>query len=140
MKTIIFIPNITQVNDIGNQVSVQELQNIPNGSCEELLVYDCVDYIDAKQKGEFLNLLISKIRYGGQIILEGVDLEEISRSLMQGQLTCAEARNFLYRGNNIFSASEVISFLESKKLQIEHKRINNYVYTIRAKRPNPSQT
>ncbi len=137
MKTIVYIPNVTQVNDIGYQVSIQDIQNIPKGSCNELIVYDCIDYIDIKQKMNLLDVLLSTIRYGGEIVLEGADLEEIARALTCGQISADEARKYLYKGNNIFGCNEVISYIESRGFHIKHKRVNNYVYSIRAERPSP---
>jgi hypothetical protein len=139
MKTIIFIPNITIVNDIGNQVSIQDVNTITDGSCRELILYDCIDYIDHRQKINLLNLLLSKVRYGGELIIEGTDLVEVSRSLIIGQINLDDTRKLLYKANNLSTCEEMSSLLESRGFSIIHRRVNNYVYTIRAKRPEAAK-
>lgn len=85
-----------------------------------------------------LRIINQKLRYGGQLELIGYDFDEISRCYLTGHLTLDQAREKLYNGrNDISSCLEVNFILQSFGLFIIERRINDFMFYVKATRPSP---
>ena len=138
MKIAIYLPGIFEAETDGyEQVDLSEIGNLDDAAYEEIFVDSCLDFI--QQRDDFTQELVKKIRYGGQIIISGSDVYEISRAMMSKNLRLEEANSIMYNGRySISSVLDMVSKLQQLGLTILHKRVNNFKYTIIAERPVPN--
>lgn len=119
-----------------NKVSLKDCNNIDPSSCTDLFVGDCLDFVDERQK--LFEIILSKIRYGGQITITGLDLVDVGRGLFLGQITPVEANNILYKGRVSGDTMRgIIEALQHYKFEIVQQRCHNLYYTVTAVRPKP---
>jgi hypothetical protein len=125
---------MNEEQDLGNV-----LKNQPDGSLENLNLGHVIDTVPYPERDNVLRGLINKLRYGGTISIEGVDLEEINRAMYQGYLEVNDANGLLYnQRRSASSMNEVISLFHSLNLKVIHKRCNNYLYYVKAQRKEPN--
>lgn len=120
-------------------VSVAEVGNVPNSSCTSIYLSDSLDYLPVEQRGNAMMIIASKLRYGGELILRGIDLTEVSRQIFTKSVNIESAQYMLY--NNRQSAdcmAHVVDQLKGVGLEISLSYIDNMFYQIEARRPNAS--
>jgi predicted SAM-dependent methyltransferase len=129
-----------------NKMRVDNLDKICEDSeCDEIIAEDVIDYFSSKEVDLIIQGWVSKLRHGGKIVIGGIDLDEICKSLYNKRINLVEA-NILIFGNQKhpweFRKSGLTSILLVKVLKnyglnIIKKRINliNYHYVIEAERP-----
>jgi S-adenosylmethionine:diacylglycerol 3-amino-3-carboxypropyl transferase len=110
---------------------------------DELVALDVIDYIPTTQTKDALDNWISKLRIGGRIIIGGIDILSISKSISDGSLDTPLA-NLLIHGKQdkpylikraSFSAYDLSEYLESfYSLGIVKKDIINYNMLVEAQR------
>tara|TARA_R110000824_G_scaffold57875_4_gene157166 strand:- start:1615 stop:2097 length:483 start_codon:yes stop_codon:yes gene_type:complete len=118
-------------------------KHVDDSELEELVAIDVIDYLSPAQIEIVLDNWIKKIRIGGSIILGGIDLLEVCKSLSQYRIDITEA-NLLIHGEQEkpymirkanFTAMGLAGYLESRfNFQIIKKRINNYKMIVEARR------
>ena len=137
MKIAIYLPGIFEVETDGyEQVDLSEIGSLDDAAYEEIFVDSCLDFI--QQRDDFTQELVKKIRYGGQLVISGSDIYEISRAMMSKNLGLEEANSIMYDGRySISSVLDMVAKLQKLGLTILRKRVNNFKYTIIAERPTP---
>ena len=86
MKIALYLPGIVDGSEDGYQyVDLAQVIDIDNGSCEEILLDNCLDYVS--QRKDFLSEIVKKLRYGGKIIVSGLDLHQVGRQITNGFIT-----------------------------------------------------
>jgi len=108
----------------------------------EILARDVLDFVDPLKSETIINHWIKKLRKGGQIVIGGVDLEEVAHQVINASLNIAQANQILrgdwsqpfnIRRSNV-TLETMADFLQSKGLKILHRRISNHHYSITAER------
>ena len=137
MKIVIYLPGIFETNEDGyEQIDLSEVASLDDAAYEEILVGDCLDFIE--HRDEFLKELVKKLRYGGKIIVAGADIYEISRAIMNRNLSLEEINSTIYDGRySISSVFDMTRKIQKLGLKPTHKRANDFKYTIIAERPTP---
>jgi len=140
MKIAIFIPEVSEVpTEEYDLININDSHLIHDGSCEELFIGDCLDYITSG-KEEFISAACSKVKYGGRLILTGHDLQEICKAKSAHFIDESKAQSLLYGGKTgLSSASTTVDKISSKSLVNINKRINNFKYTLIFQRPEPNE-
>ena len=140
MKIAIFIPEVSEVpTEDYDLININDTHLIHDGSCEELFIGDCLDYI-ASGKEEFISTVCSKIKYGGRLILTGHDLQEICKAKSAHFIDEEKAQSLLYGGRTGLSgAYAIVDKISSKSLVNISRRINNFKYTLIFQRPEPNE-
>ncbi len=127
-------PSDQHVGDCKN-VDFNELSKIPDASCKYIHANDCCDFI--LERPTFIKQLVKKLKYGGQIIIEGTDVVNVSFGISRGNLTAEEIQALLYNGrlycDTMLNTKE---YLMNFGLTILLNRITQYKYSITAERPN----
>ena len=139
MKIAIYLPGVFETKTDGYEhVDLSEIGSLDDAAYEEIFVDSCLEYIE--QRDDFIKELVKKIRYAGQIIISGSDVYEISRAMMSKNLSLEETNSILYNGRySISSVLDVVTRLQQLGLNILHKRVNDFKYTIIAERPAPNE-
>ena len=125
------------VLDEYTKISIEDLSNKQNASLKEIFLGDFLCFVDQKDIVATTDLVISKMRYGANIIITGSDVLEISRMIMNRNIPLNTARDLLYsEKKSCYTYLEIISLLESKGLKILRKILTGLSYSIVAERPD----
>tara|TARA_A100000172_G_C3005324_1_gene97757 strand:- start:8 stop:502 length:495 start_codon:yes stop_codon:yes gene_type:complete len=116
---------------------------VDDAELTELVAEDVVDYIGSDKAEQTINNWVKKIRIGGKIIIGGVDILEVSKSLSQYRIDVTEANRLIYGEQTRpylfkksgFTCVGIAEYLEGVfGLRILKKRINNYKMIVEAQR------
>jgi 2-polyprenyl-3-methyl-5-hydroxy-6-metoxy-1,4-benzoquinol methylase len=109
----------------------QELNNIPDGSVEEILCLDTIDYIS--NKSDIFTILAKKLKYNGTIIIHGIELYLVCKAFSDGELTFDETNNFL-SGKSLLTIVDCKLHINNNNLTIISQDLNGYSYAFKAVR------
>lgn len=65
----------------------QDIPEIVDNSCEDIVLNDVIDFILYDDIGKFLKLIVSKLRIKGRMIVTGTELGLISRGVINGDIS-----------------------------------------------------
>tara|TARA_R100000988_G_C3965440_1_gene148528 strand:- start:115 stop:534 length:420 start_codon:yes stop_codon:yes gene_type:complete len=138
MKIALYLPGIVDGSEDGYQyVDLAQVIDIDDGSCEEILLENCLDYVS--QRKDFLSEIVKKVRYGGKIIVSGIDLHQVGRQITNGFITTSNAASVLYdKRQSSSTIDEMQSLLELGSLTIISKQLSDINYTLIAQRGVPN--
>ena len=138
MKIALYLPGIVDGSEDGYQyVDLAQFMDIDDGSCEEILLENCLDYVS--QRKDFLSEIVKKLRYGGKIIVSGIDLHQVGRQITNGFITTSNAASVLYNKRQSSSTiDEMQALLELGSLTIISKQLSDISYTLIAQRGVPN--
>ena len=138
MKIALYLPGIVDGSEDGYQyVDLAQVMDIDDGSCEEILLETCLDYVS--QRKDFLSEIVKKLRYGGKIIVSGIDLHQVGREITNGLITTSNAASGLYNKRQSSSTiDEMQALLELGSLTIISKQLSDISYTLIAQRGVPN--
>ena len=138
MKIALYLPGIVDGSEDGYQnVDLAQVMDIDDGSCEEILLENCLDYVS--QRKDFLSEIVKKLRYGGKIIVSGIDLHQVGRQITNGFITTSNAASVLYNKRQSSSTiDEMQALLELGSLTIISKQLSDISYTLIAQRGVPN--
>ena len=138
MKIALYLPGIVDGSEDGYQyVDLAQVMDIDDGSCEEILLENCLDYVS--QRKDFLSEIVKKLRYGGKIIVSGIDLHQVGRQITNGFITTSNAASVLYNKRQSSSTiDEMQALLELGSLTIISKQLSDISYTLISQRGVPN--
>lgn len=124
--------NVTNDN-VDISVTINELDNVIQSSATELICEDILDFNEDRQA--VLQKLVSKLRYTGRIVLTGIDVDELSRELLNRNISPREAVSYLYSGRRSGSTINImIEDLQNFGLRVINTRLHGTFYYIVAQR------
>lgn len=65
----------------------QDMQDIIDNSCEDIVLNDVVDFVPYDSVVKFLQLVVSKLRTNGRIVITGTELGLVSRGVINGDIS-----------------------------------------------------
>ena len=138
MIIALYLPGIVDGSEDGYQyVDLAQVMDIDDGSCEEILLENCLDYVS--QRKDFLSEIVKKLRYGGKIIVSGIDLHQVGRQITNGFITTSNAAAVLYdKRQSSSTIDEMQALLELGSLTIISKQLSDISYTLIAQRGVPN--
>ena len=101
---------------------------------KELVATDVIDYFPAKEIEEVVSGWASKIRLGGTIVIGGIDLMEVCKSLSSYNIDVSHANALLHGEQepqylirkSSFTTLGISSYLKDMGFKIIKKRIQDY--------------
>ena len=112
------------------------MSSLEDSSCEEIEVGDCLDY--KLSRDEFLKNIVKKLRYGGILRINGIDLDEVIYQHSVGDISFIQMQRFLYGGRmNTDFLGGVFNKLKSLGLTVTNSNLNGSQYFIAAERQLP---
>lgn len=115
-------------------IDVEKLTTITDASCFLINVSNCHDLVNLCY-GEFLPLVISKLKYGGKIIIQGIDLFIVSDAIFTGTMQIEDAQNLLFENKTrCGSGNQIAQILQNLGLKVISHKTTNYLYSITAER------
>ena len=122
-----------------NEVHIAQLNNIELSVIDELNLQNCADYIPEQNRVQLLMAAAQKLRYGGKLIVHGLDLVAISELIYNGMTNLATVNNMIYDKDRKSAGSmhSVANILRVNcGLRVIQQRIDKMFYYIEAERPN----
>jgi len=121
------------LDDDYTSFKLEELNQLEDSICTELYIGDVLDY--CVNRNEALVMLIKKLRYGGTIVIHGVDICTMALQLYTGIINGQQATQMLYSGRQSASTMEdICSILRQCGLNILNISISQNIYSVTAHR------
>jgi hypothetical protein len=122
-------------------VTQLENSNVDKGEAEEIVVDNVVDYISVRDVEKLIRDWSERLKKEGRLVITGVDIQEVAKSLAYYQSDVSTANDMLY-GDNValpkrvaFSAVSLARFLKDRcGMRILKKRVNGFSYMVEAER------
>lgn len=124
-----------------NPIDINAL--LDNNECEEIIVQDVLERIPLQNIGEYVKLLVSKLRHKGKLHISGVDADEVTKAYNNGEISINQLNSFLFGqkqhawdfSQSVVNLFEVVNVLKSLGMKIIHKRLANLHYSVSVERP-----
>jgi hypothetical protein len=134
--------NIDPVSVPGTKI--RELNKIDDNECTEIILQEALDYVGRVEIDRYLDLILSKLRKSGELIIVSNDIYAITK-LYQNQKITSEDFNFMVFGDlrderevkyGILELEELVLALQDKGLKIINRTsdVHKGKLTIKAKR------
>lgn len=119
-----------------DEVNLNDVPNLTRASFDKVELEDILDYIDIENHDVVLLELIGLLRYGGTLLVSGLDIIDIARQIEYGQITPEEGNVMLYKGGRKCAKhlNSVVNELHNFGLVVTVKQINQNGYLVAAKR------
>jgi hypothetical protein len=118
-------------------IQPEGLVEVDNASCTHLKLGNTLDLYRSKNRDDILKVALGKIRYGGKITLDGLDISVIGRNMYNGRYTNSEINNILFSNLSMSDIKEMTDILLASGFEIERSRFDDSSYYIEASRPKP---
>lgn len=111
-----------------------ELSHIVDNSCESILASDAMDSFNNSIVGKLCQLLVSKLRLGGELVLGGTDIRFFAKYTANGVLTPKEACDIVCSAYSMSTADMVREELEKLNLRVVSIHMDGLHYEVKAVR------
>jgi len=108
---------------------------LSNNSAENIIAIDAIDSIPHDMLDTFFKEVRSKMRFGCNIILGGIELVAISRDVINGKIDSKTFNELVYKKRGIYHINDIKNILHKHGLVIKSIIIKGYEYEITAFRP-----
>lgn len=115
-----------------------DLSTVPNNSADSIVAPNCINSIPYDLLGEFIESIASKMRFGCQALVGGIDLSALSTEVINGNIGSKEYNNIVYAARGIYNSVEILNTIKSLNLTINSVFMNGHNYEITFSRPTIS--
>jgi CTP synthase (UTP-ammonia lyase) len=116
---------------------INDLNNITTHSCEYILGNSVLDDFDISDSDKIVYTLITKLRLGGTLILNGHDINILAKSILNKTIESKTFSDIIKEKRSINTALNVMKMLESNGLKISTVKYSDYIYEIVSIREKP---
>lgn len=117
-------------------ISLNDMGQIENGSCLKIRANNILDYVAWKDRQDLLKMLVSKLRFNGELSLNGIDLFSISHYIDTGQLSIEEMNLSLLNGRLSTDCMFMVEkSIKDLGMEIIQSKLDGFVFHILSKRP-----
>jgi len=129
-------------NAIGNYQNIalnskthqSELEEIPQQSCEEIIITDAINRIEEGEALNVIQLCASKLKIGGQIILTIVDFNTLCAAQSSGQINHDTFNSIISTSKCVIEYSYILQFFLENNIKLISSQTANLLYTIDGKK------
>ena len=111
-----------------------DLQGISDNECIEIVLKDIVNNIPVNEIVPMLVALSGKLRKGGKMYINGLDLRTFSRRLLKREISDEEFNKIVYSLKSVTSVPTIKTIISQSNLQIEKLAIRGMQYELIATR------
>jgi hypothetical protein len=121
--------------------TIANKDNIDDVVCDaeatEILALGVLDKYSLTDIPKIVDVFVRKLRHGGSITLDCIDLAELLKSVLNGELTLSEINNFTHGGNrkSVLNVNFLSDLLKERGLRITLLRLENLHGIVKAERP-----
>ena len=113
---------------------INDINTIINNSCEYILANTILDDFEISESQNIVNMLVSKLRIGGSIVILGHDIQMLAKMLISNDIGVGDISDLIKDKKSINTALNIILLLESNGLTVVSFTYNKFLYEITAKR------
>ena len=115
-----------------NNIAIDQIDEIANTICQSIIIENVLQYLSLEQ----LEIVLSKMRHGGTITINCIDMLEIAQALYWGKINLDQLSSLVSGSVRYHSIIETKNFLEQRGYIIEQANINieSFSFLIKAKR------
>ena len=115
-----------------NNIAIYQIDEIANTICQSIIIENVLQYLSLEQ----LEIVLSKMRHGGTITINCIDMLEIAQALYWGKINLDQLSSLVSGSVRYHSIIETKNFLEQRGYIIEQANINieSFSFLIKAKR------
>lgn len=116
-----------------NNIAIDQIDRIGNNICQSLILENILQYLSSEQ----IEILLSKMRHGGVITINCIDMLEVAKALYWGTIGIPDLSSLISGATTYHSAIATKTFLEQRGYVIEEVTINEetFFFIIKARRP-----
>jgi len=109
------------------QLSIQEAQELTNGTCESIIFQE-INYIDFEDVSSLLSLLFDKTAYGGSCFIQFNHLESIINDYNFNKINEQKLNELIFKGRrNLLNETSMISIITNVGFYIKHLVYDEYL-------------
>jgi hypothetical protein len=109
---------------------LSNLEKVINNSCEYIIANNVTDFFAKEYFDIILNLLVSKLRIGGTLVITGLDINLLSKNILNGNTSLDDASNAVSQISSVNTMYNLIEKLEFKNLKVDIAKFMNNNYEI----------
>lgn len=131
--------NITDCIDGYNPIFIEDNTinlDVPDNSISSILMTNSIEQVSHDHINQFLSKLRQLLRINGKIVLTGVDVNCLSRDLINKVINVSVFNEIVYNRKGMYDSSELASKLLSLGLEIEKILLKGSTYELHAVRNN----
>jgi predicted SAM-dependent methyltransferase len=108
---------------------------LDDSECDEIISEHVTDYLPIPEIGPVVQRWVKKLRKGGKLILNGTDLQTLSKSCLAQSVDTGIINSLLFNPNpphkkSALKTTDVISLLTELGLKVKSKGFDRYEYSI----------
>jgi hypothetical protein len=125
---------IENYNTIKLENFQDEMKEVINNSCTEVVAHNVIDKIKSVDIEKFVTILCSKLRIGGKIIITGTDLGTLSRGVINNTISSQDYSSIIENKASLNYMHNINAMLKKFNLTIDSGLIRGTNYEIIANR------
>lgn len=115
-------------------LKLNNLNTLSDNECEFILAPDVLDEFPKQEAAEVINLLMSKLRINGTLVVGGTDIRVFCKNTINGQISESEASEIIRDKQSMSNTTETVELIKSLGLKLQSSRIIGTHYEIAAVR------
>lgn len=112
----------------------QEMPDVVDNSCEDIVLNDVVDFVQYSSVGNLLKLVVSKLRTNGRLVLTGADLGLVCRAVVNGEVSPEQYSSLMAGRLSTNFMHIVVESLSNLGLTVQTANSKGIIYEIVATR------
>lgn len=116
------------------QTLQEDIKTIPDNSCESIVAVKVLNRIPLQSIEGFIDLVLSKLRLGGEINISGIEQKVLAKFILNGNISEQDFNTLLMFSNSMITRSDTVKLLEVKGLKLKTSNMNGIEYDITATR------
>ena len=106
-------------------VTPQDIDKYDIGEVEEIILGDVPNYLPINQAKEYVMKCMSKLRHGGKLYLNSVNVYELARLTAMGVISTDDFNKDVFNGKqSCFSTDDIIGLSQNMNHQLHSLNIN----------------
>lgn len=111
-----------------------DMSEFSDNSCESILASDILDIYSIQNHQPILQMVVSKLRLGGNVVIGGTSLSAFCRTALTGVLSPDSCCSIISRNASMSDPTKVSDLLSALGLKIESVHIDGLHFEVKAKR------
>lgn len=121
--------------DGANNIHLNDMKNIPNGSCD-YLSFNELNSLSEQELEPVIAGLSMKIKLqSGTLVLQYINMDKVVNDITYAKISIDQINQTLTNKAVFFYEDTILKIIEKHKLLLEHIIYNNFFTTINLKRP-----
>ncbi len=113
-----------------NDITIEELTNIENGTIDGISTINLLRYVDYKDIFSVLNIIKQKLSPMGEFIIKDIDIRQLSYLCLTQSINEQQLSEIINQSLSLTSLYSMSNMVKQVGLNITNKQLNNYDYIL----------